>query len=129
MERNHALLESLTLNASVVVLTVLDDNFCTSSSRANAEFFVKSRILVFVFGEIITTVTITTKNILGKYLRLDVKDGFFLFRAWFMVFLNHTADAIFNFLATLPIREDSIHHHFLQHHVSQVIEFCTPFEF
>ena len=44
----------------------------------------------------------TIKYIQSKYLRFDVKGGFVLFMTKFLVPQNHTADAIFNFLTTLP---------------------------
>lgn len=45
----------------------------------------------------------TALYILGTHLRFDVKGGP-LFNVWFMVPQNHTADAVFNFLATRPSR-------------------------
>ena len=40
-----------------------------------------------------------------KYLRFHLIVRVFLFTAQFLVLQNHTADAIFNFLTTLPKRE------------------------
>lgn len=37
-----------------------------------------------------------------KYLRFHVKSRFCSFIAWFLVLQNQIADAIFNFLTTLP---------------------------
>lgn len=97
----------LTLKASVVVLLLLDNDLCESSSIAKAEFFGE--------GE---TCLIENRTCLGinhskvhsahTHLWLHVTGGRFIFITWLLVLQNHTADTIFDFLTALSIGETFI---------------------
>jgi len=80
----------------------VEDNFSGSSSKAKAEFFKREIVLTATSQHFIYVALKKQNTFLNKYLWFHVIERFLLLIICFLMLQDHTVDAVFNFLTTVP---------------------------